>query len=125
MDGQAPRKDIGKQNTWQPGLQYQWSVDLSTLAIDNGYRRIRRLYRDHKAAADISIIEDYVRRLRPSNYYKINHELIKRKVKLIYKLIGDIVYAEIVTNIPELTLNHENRRPDILDRCGRPYISVL
>jgi Protein of unknown function (DUF3723) len=124
MDGQAPRKDIGKQNTWRPGLEYQWSVGLSKLAIDNGYRRIRRLYRDHKAA-DISIIEDCVRRLRPSNYYKIDQEQMKRKVKLIYELIGDIAYAETVTNIPELTSNHENRRPDISDRCGRPRVSVL
>lgn len=124
MDGQAPRKDIGKQNTWQPGLQYQWWVELSALAIDNGYKRIRLLYRDHKAA-DISIIEDCVRRLRPSNYYKIDQELIRRKVQLIYQIIGDIAHLETVTTAPELTSDHGNGRLDISDRCGRPRASTL
>jgi hypothetical protein len=124
MDGKAPRKDIGKPNTWQQGLQYGWSVDLSELAANNGYRRIRRLYHDHKAA-DISMIEDCVRRLRPSRYYKIDQELMKRKAKLIQQIIGDIAHVETITTAPELTSDRENGRPDISDRCGRPRASAF
>jgi hypothetical protein len=70
MNGQAPRRDIGKRNLWQPGLHSRWWVKLSALALDNGYRRIRPLFRDRKAA-DLSMIEDCVRRILPSNYYVI------------------------------------------------------
>lgn len=124
MDGQAPRRDVGKHNTWQQGLQLRWWVELSTLALENGYRRIRQLYRDRKAA-DISMIEDCVRRILPSNYYKVDQELMRRKVQLIYQIIGDIARAETVTTAPELTSDHENGRPDASDRCGRPRASAL
>jgi hypothetical protein len=124
MDGQAPRRDVGKHNTWQPGLQLRWWVELSTLALENGHRRIRQLYRDRKAA-DISMIEDCVRRILPSNYYKVDQELMRRKVQLIYQIIGDIARAETVTTAPELTSDHENGRPDASDRCGRPRASAL
>ena len=124
MDGQAPRRDIGKRNSWQPGLQSRWWVELSALAQDNGYRRIRRLFRDRKAA-DVSMIEDCVRRILPSNYYVIDQGLMRRKAELIYEIIGDIPRVETVKGKPELTSDHENCRPDIADRCGRPRASAL
>jgi hypothetical protein len=124
MDGQAPRKDIGKQNTWRPGLEFRWWVELSALALNNGYRRIRQLYRDRKAA-DISVIEECVQRILPSNYYKVDQELMRRKVKLINEIIGDIARVEAVITTPELTSAYDNCRPDISDRCGRPRVGAL
>lgn len=120
MDGQAPRRDIGKHNTWQPGLQPQWWIELSALALGNGYRRIRKLHRDRKAA-DSSEIEDCVRRIRPS----MEQGLRQRKVQLIYQIIGDPEYPEAVTIAPELTSDHDNCRPELSDRCGRPRTSAL
>jgi len=118
MDGQAPRKDIGKRGTRKPGLQPQWWIELSALAFGNGYRRIRQLYRDLKAA-DSSEIEDLLRRIRPS----MEQELRRRKVQLIYQIIGDPECGETMTAAPELTSDRENGRPDISDKCGRPDIS--
>jgi hypothetical protein len=118
MDGQAPRKDIGKRVTRKPGLQPQWWIELSALALGNGYRRIRKLYRDRKAA-DSSEIEDCVRRIRPL----MEQEVRRRKVQLIYQIIGDLECGETMTAAPELTSDHENGRPDISDKCGRPDIS--
>ncbi|KAH8792221.1 hypothetical protein F5882DRAFT_290887, partial [Hyaloscypha sp. PMI_1271] len=118
MDGQAPRKDIGKRVTRKPGLQPQWWIELSALALGNRYRRIRKLYRDLKAA-DSSEIEDCVRRIRPS----MEQEVRRRKVQLIYQIIGDFECGEAMTAAPELTSDRENGRPDISDKCGRPDIS--
>ena len=50
-------------------------MKLFLLIIDNKYRRIRRKYHDRKAA-DINIIKNYVREIVPSNYYKINQQLM-------------------------------------------------
>ncbi|KAH8586641.1 hypothetical protein B0O99DRAFT_695313 [Bisporella sp. PMI_857] len=124
MDGQALRKDVGKQKTWQPGLEFRWWVELSALVFDNGYRRIRQRYRDRKAA-DISVIEECVRRILPLNYYQVDQELMRRKVKLIYEIIGDIARVEAKTTSLELTSDHENRRSDISDKCSRPCLSVF
>jgi hypothetical protein len=124
IDGQAPQKNIGKKNTWWPGLEFRWWVELSALALDNGYRRIRQLYRDRKAA-DIGVIKECVQRILSLNYYKVNQELMRRKVKLIYEIIGDIARVKAVTTTPELTLAHDNYRLDISDRCGRPCVGAL
>ncbi|KAF4630047.1 hypothetical protein G7Y89_g8099 [Cudoniella acicularis] len=97
IDGQAPRKDI---------------------ALGNGYKRIRKLYRDRKAA-DSSEIEDCVRRIRPS----IEQEVRRRKVQLIYQIIGDLECGETMTAAPELTSDREDGRPDISDKYSRPDIS--
>jgi hypothetical protein len=71
------------------------------------------------------VIKECVQRILPLNYYKINQELIQRKVKLIYEIISDIVHVKTITASPKLTLDHDNYRPDILDRCGRPRKSAL
>ena len=120
MDGQAPRKDIGKRSTGKPGLQPQWWIELSALALGNGYRRIRKRYRDRKVA-DSGEIEDCVRRIRPS----MDQELRRRKVQLIYQIIGDPECPEAVTIAPELTSDHDNCRPELSDRCGMPRTSAL
>lgn len=46
-------------------------------------------------------------------------------MELIYEIIGDIPRVETVKGKPELTSDHENCRPDISDRCGRPRASAL
>jgi len=71
------------------------------------------------------MIEDCVRRILPSNYYDIDQGLMRRKVELIYEIIGDIPRVETVKGKPELTSDHYNYRPDISDRCGRPRASAL
>ena len=71
------------------------------------------------------MIEDCVRRLRFSNYYKIDQELIKRKVKLIYEIISDIACVEPIAALPKLSSDYDNCRPDISDRCGRLRVSAL
>jgi len=120
MDGQAPRKDVGKCSMRKPDLQPQWWIELSALALGNGYRRIRKLYRDRKAA-DSCEIEDCVRRIRPS----MEQGLRRRKVQLIYQIIGDPEFPEPVMTAPELTSDHDNCRPELSDRCGRPRTSTL
>jgi hypothetical protein len=132
MDGhQTPRKDIGKPNTWESGLQLRWWVELFKLAADNGYRRMRQVYRDYKTA-DFSVIEECVRRILPSNYYKIDQELMRRKVRLIYEIISDDnEYLEPIVINPELTSDRNNYSSDILDkrgrldRSGRPHTSAF
>jgi hypothetical protein len=124
MEGQPPRLDIGKQNTWQSGLQFQWWVYLSILATESGYRKIRQIYRDRKAA-DISMIEDCIRRILPPKYYKIDLEQINRKVNMIYGIIGQISSVETLSVPPELTSDHENCRLNLSERSGRPRMSTL
>ena len=124
MDGQAPRRDVGKQNSWKSGLQLGWWVDLSLLAVESGYKCIRQSYPDRKAA-DVSMIEDCLRRLRPPKYFKIDQELMHRKARLIYEIIGEIARKENAAPTPALTSSHDNCRPDISDRCGRPRIKAL
>jgi hypothetical protein len=122
MDGQAPRKDIGKIDTWKPGLQPQRWVELSALALENGYRRIRKLYRDRKAA-DSAKIDDCVELIRPS----MEQERRRRTVQLIYQIIGDPEDPEDpegVTTAPKLSSDHENIRPDLSDRHGIPRTSA-
>ena len=46
-------------------------------------------------------------------------------MKLIYKIIGDIIRVKVVTTTLELTLAYNNYRPDILDRYSRPRVSAL
>lgn len=83
MDGQAPRKDIGKQDTWRPRLESRWWVKLSSLALQNGYRRIHQMYRDRKAA-DMSTTEGCVWRILPPRLYNVDEGLMHRKAILKY-----------------------------------------
>ena len=76
MDGQSPRKDKTKQSILYKGRQPRRWYELWSLASENGYRRIRRLYRD-RTAADAEAIEDYMRNILPSKYYAIDSDRIR------------------------------------------------
>ena len=44
---------------------------------------------------------------------------------MCYSLIGEFPVLENLTASPELTSDHENSRPTLSDRCGRPRTSAL
>lgn len=71
------------------------------------------------------MIEDCVRRILPSRYYNVDEELMRRKAMLMYEIIGEIARVETVTASPELVTDHDNCRPDISDRCGRPRVVIF
>lgn len=120
MDGQSPRRVRAKQSTLPPGRQPRRWCELSSLASENGYRRIRRMYRDRKEA-DAKVIEDCVRSILPSKYYAIDSERMRQIVQLNCQLLSDVPYLERVTVAPELTSDHDDCGSHISDRCGRPW----
>ena len=120
MDGQAPRKDVAKQSSLNSGIQQRWWHELSSLALESGYRGLRRKYQDRKAA-DAKAIEDCVRSILPSKYYQIDSAHMRRIVQLNCQLIGDVPYSERPKVFPELTSDDDDCGSDISNRCGRPY----
>ncbi|KAL9122018.1 MAG: hypothetical protein Q9187_001422 [Circinaria calcarea] len=94
--------------------------ELFSLASENGYRRIRFMYRDRKEV-DAKAIEDCVRRILPSKYYAIDSERMLRIVQLNRQLLSDVPYLERVTVASELTSDHDDCGSHISDRCGRPW----
>jgi len=119
MDGQSPRRDKTKQSTLHKGRQPRRWYELWSLASENGYRRIRRLYRD-RTAADAEAIEDCVRNILPSKYYTIDSDRMRQILLLNCQLLGDVPYVKRGLVAPELTSDHEGCGSDISDRCGRP-----
>ncbi len=119
MDGQSPRRDKAKQSTLHAGRQPRRWYELCSLASENGYRRIRRLYRDRKAA-DAKAIEDCVRNILPSKYYAIDANRMRQIVQLNCQLLGDVPYVETGRVTPALTSDHDDCGSNISDRCGRP-----
>ena len=119
MDGQLPRRDNTKESALHEGRQPRRWYELCSLASENGYRQIRRLYRD-RTAADAKAIEDCVQNILPSKYYAINPDRIRQILLLNGQLLGDVPYAERGLAAPELTSDHEGCGSDISDRCGRP-----
>jgi hypothetical protein len=71
------------------------------------------------------MIKDYIQRILPANYYKIDQELVHQKTKLIYKIINKISRVETLMAALKLTSDHDNYRLDISDRCNRPHITML
>lgn len=55
----------------------------------------------------------------------MEQEVRRRKVQLIYQIIGNPECGETMTAAPELTSNRENGRPDISYKCGRPHSNAL
>ena len=119
MDGQLPRRDMAQQSILHAGRQQRRWYELCSLASENGYRRMRRLYRDRKAA-DAEAIEDCVRNILPSKYYAIDSERMRQIVQVNCQLLGDVPYVERRAVAPELTADHEGCGSNISDRCGRP-----
>ena len=120
MDGQAPRKDVAKQSSPNSGIQQRWWHELSSLAMESGYRGLRRKYQDRKAA-DAKAIEDCVRSILPAKYYQIDSEHMRRIVQVNCQLIRDVPYSERPKVDPELTSDQDDCGSDISNRCGRPY----
>jgi len=119
MDGQSPRRDKTKQSALHEGRQPRRWYELWSLASENGYRRIRRLYRD-RTAADAKTIEDCVRNILPSKYYAINPDRMRQIVLLNCQLFSDVPYVKEELIAPALTSDCEGCGSDISDRCGRP-----
>ncbi|KAH8745416.1 hypothetical protein F5882DRAFT_111163 [Hyaloscypha sp. PMI_1271] len=46
-------------------------------------------------------------------------------VQLMYQVLPHPEYPGATTTTPELTSDHDNGRPDIIDRCGRPRTSAF
>lgn len=110
MDGQSPRIDKTKQNALHEGRQPLRWYELWSLASENGYRRIRCLYRD-RTAADAKAIEDCVR----------NPDRMRQIVLLNCQLFSDVPYDKKELVAPVLTSDYEGCGSDISDRCGRPW----
>ncbi|KAL9631872.1 MAG: hypothetical protein Q9164_005658 [Protoblastenia rupestris] len=112
--------DKTKQSALHEGRQPRRWYELCSLASENDYRRIRRLYRD-RTAADAKAIEDCVRNILPSKYYAIDSKRMRQIVLLNGQLLGDVPYVKRGLAAPELTSDHEGCGSDISDRCGRPW----
>lgn len=120
MDGQSPRRDKTKQSALHEGRQPRRWYEFWSLASENGYRRIRCLYRD-RTAADAKAIEDCVRNILPSKYYAINPDRMRQIVLLNCQLFSDVPYVKKELVAPVLTSDYEGCGSDISDRCGRPW----
>ena len=114
MDGQSPRRDKTKQSTLHEGRQPRRWYELCSLASENGYRRIRRLYRD-RTAADAKAIEDWVRNILPSKYYAIDPERMRQILLLNCHLLGDVPYNKRGLVAPNLTSDDEGCGSDFSD----------
>ncbi len=120
MDGQSPRRDKTKLGALHEGRQPRRWYELCSLASENGYRRIRCLYRD-RTAADAKAIEDCVRNILPSKYYAINPDRMRQIMLLNCQLFSDVPYFKKELVAPVLTSDYEGCGSDISDRCGRPW----
>jgi hypothetical protein len=125
MGGQAARKNIGKSNEGPPGMEYIWWAELTSLATESGYRRIRPIYQNRKAA-QLSMIQDFIPKILIPKYYGVDGDAKQRKSRLIYEILFcDAELREPLVCPVELTSDNDDSRSHIEDRRGRPRVRAL
>ena len=120
MGGPAPRKARGEDNVLELGDQEHWWYEISSLASELGYKNIVARYAD-RHAADLRIIRDCLRRLRPAKYYDIDPVMEHRKVVLISQVIDDMPQRAPSTAPAEIVSDVDDCGWNIANRCGMPY----
>lgn len=117
MIGQAPRKDDRKAQGGGKELQCGWWHELSKLASTCGYGNMRNMYPD----VDELMFRDFLRNARPPQFYRLDEEDIKDKVKHLKALLADIQRRPSETETPALSSDCKAFGSDITSRCGRPF----
>lgn len=89
------------------------------LASVNGYRQIRKADGEMKSA-DAVMIEAFLIKIRPPNYYELGAGLLGQKVIAFCQLLHDIEESNLRSTKSNITSDFDDCDSNVDDRCDRP-----